>query len=183
MLDKRILLLSCCAPCSSAVIEKLKNDGVDFEVVFFNPNIHPIDEYVKRRDEQLRYCENFGIKCIELEYEPKEWFEAVKGLEKEPERAKRCSVCFYFRIKRVMEYAKENGFSAVACVLGVSRWKDLNQVNREAYRASIDTGVPYIEIEGRKNGMQQRRIELIKEWNMYKQDYCGCVYSMRKNED
>lgn len=180
MLNKKILLLSCCAPCSSAVIEKLKNDGVNFEVVFFNPNIHPLDEYVKRRDEQKKYCEAFDIKCIELEYEPLVWFEAIKGLELEPERGKRCSVCFYLRLKRVMEYAKDNGFDGVVSVLGVSRWKDLNQVNNAGYKASDETGVPYIEIEGRKYGMQQRRSELIKEWNMYNQNYCGCVYSMRK---
>ena len=182
MLDKKILLLSCCAPCSAAVIEKLKNDGMDFEVVFFNPNIHPVTEYIKRRDEQLRYCEELGVKCIELEYEPEKWFDAVKGFENEPERGKRCAICFYYRLKMVMEFAKANGFDGVASVLGVSRWKDLNQVNRAGDKASQEVGVPYIEIEGRKNGMQQRRIELIKEWEMYSQDYCGCVYSMIKKD-
>ena len=180
MLDKKILLLSCCAPCSSSVIEKLKNDGVDFEVIFFNPNIHPLAEYLKRCDEQKRFCNELGVKFIELEYEPQKWIDAVKGFENEPERGKRCDICFYFRLKRVMEYAKVNGFDGVASVLGVSRWKDLNQVNRAGSKASSEVGVPYLEVEGRKNGMQQRRNELIKEWNMYKQDYCGCAFSMRK---
>jgi predicted adenine nucleotide alpha hydrolase (AANH) superfamily ATPase len=182
MINRKILLLSCCAPCSTAVIEKLKNDGVDFEVVFFNPNIHPLEEYTKRLNEQRMYCEKLGVNCVELEYEPKEWFEAVKGFEEENERGKRCDICFYFRLKRVMKYAKDNGVDYVASVLGVSRWKDINQVNRAGYKASDEVGVPYIEVEGRKNGMQQRRIELIKEYKMYSQDYCGCVFSMRKGE-
>ena len=183
MLSKRILLLSCCAPCSSAVIERLKNDGVDFEVVFFNPNIHPIDEYVKRRDEQVQLCNKMGIKVVELEYEPKKWFEAVKGFENDPERGKRWSICFYYRLKRVMEYAIEYGFDGVGSVLGVSRWKDLNQVNEAGYRAEKDTDFCYIEIEGRKGGLQERRNFLIKELKLYNQDYCGCVFSVRDKKD
>ena len=98
----------------------------------------------------------------------------IKGLENEPERGKRCDVCFEMRLKRVMEYAKENGFDAVASVLGVSRYKDLAQVNRAAERASQAVGFDYVEIEGRKGGMQERRQQLIKELELYSQDYCGC---------
>ena len=86
---------------------------------------------------------------------------------------------FYMRLKRVMEYARENGFDAVASVLGVSRYKNLTQVNEAAYKASAETDVPYVEIEGRKNGMQELRNRLIKELNLYNQDYCGC--KPRKN--
>ncbi len=82
-----------------------------------------------------------------------------------------------------MDYAKANGYTAVASVLGVSRWKDLNQVNAAAYKASAAAGVPYVEIEGRKHGMQEARLSLIKELGLYNQDYCGCVYSMRRNEN
>lgn len=170
----KFLLLSCCAPCSCAVIEKLAKEQVDFTVVFYNPNIRPKTEYLKRRDENERVCHQYGINFVELEYDNERWCALTKGLENEPERGHRCDICFEMRLKRVMEYAKSNGYNAVASVLGASRWKDLNQVNRAAQRASEQTGVPYLEIEARKNGMQERRLSLIKELELYKQQYCGC---------
>lgn len=170
----KILLLSCCAPCSCAVIEKLAREGADFVVAFYNPNIYPLAEYQKRRDENKRLCQSFGIDFAELEYDNERWRCLTRGFESEPERGRRCDVCFYMRLKRVMEYAKQNGFDAVASVLGVSRYKDLAQVNRAAAKASEETGVPYIEIEGRKNGMQERRNQLINELELYSQNYCGC---------
>lgn len=170
----KILLLSCCAPCSCAVIEKLAQDGDDFVVAFYNPNIRPQDEYVKRLEENRRICTRYGINFIELEYDNDRWCALTKGLENEPERGKRCDICFEMRLIRVMQYAAEHGFDAVASVLGASRWKDLAQVNRAAQRASAATGVPYVEIEARKNGMQERRLALTKELELYKQGYCGC---------
>lgn len=173
----KILLLSCCAPCACAVIKKLHDDGVDFAVAFYNPNIHPEAEYIKRRDEQKRLCEQWNIQFVEFEYNPEVWFKQTLPYKDEPERGKRCDICFELRLKRVMQYAKENGFEAVASVLGVSRWKNLAQVNAAAARASAQVGVPYVEIEGRKHGMQEARLALIKELQLYNQDYCGCVYS------
>ena len=170
----KFLLLSCCAPCSCAVIEKLAKEQVDFTVVFYNPNIRPKTEYLKRRDENERVCHQYGINFVELEYDNERWCALTKGLENEPERGHRCDICFEMRLKRVMEYAKSNGYNAVTSVLGASRWKDLNQVNHAAKRASEQTGVPYLEIEARKNGMQERRLSLIKELELYKQQYCGC---------
>lgn len=173
----KILLLSCCAPCACAVIKKLHDDGVDFAVAFYNPNIHPEAEYIKRHDEQKRLCEQWNIQFVEFEYNPDVWFKQTLPYKDEPERGKRCDICFELRLKRVMQYAKENGFEAVASVLGVSRWKNLAQVNAAAARASAQVGVPYVEIEGRKHGMQEARLALIKELQLYNQDYCGCVYS------
>ena len=170
----RFLLLSCCAPCSCAVIKTLAEKQEDFTVVFYNPNIRPENEYRKRADENKKVCDLYGVKYIELEYDNNHWCELIKGYENEPERGKRCDLCFYMRIKRVMEYAKEQGISAVASVLGVSRYKDLNQVNRAAKKASEEVGVAYLEIEGRKSGMQELRTSLIKELDLYSQDYCGC---------
>ena len=171
---KKILLLSCCAPCSCAVVKSLAEQNIDFSVVFYNPNIAPLAEYEKRRDENMRLCKMFGIDFIELEYNNDYWCDLTKGLENEPERGKRCSICFYMRLKRVMEYAKTHGYHAVASVLGVSRYKNLAQVNESARQASLETGVPYLEIEGRKNGMQEMRENLIKELHLYTQNYCGC---------
>ena len=176
MIDKneKFLLLSCCAPCSCAVIKTLAEQGANFAVVFYNPNIRPLAEYQKRRDENARVCRLYGVDFIELEYDNERWCVLTKGLENEPERGKRCSICFEMRLQRVMEYARANGFTAVASVLGVSRWKNLAQVNAAAYKAAETTGVPYMEIEGRKHGMQELRAALIKELNLYNQIYCGC---------
>lgn len=168
------LLLSCCAPCSCAVIEKLAVEKADFEVVFYNPNIRPEEEYRKRCEENKRLCERYGVPFVELEYDNERWCELTKGLEKEPERGRRCDICFEMRIKRVMEYALTNGFEAVASVLGVSRYKDLAQVNRAANKAANKVGIPYLEIEARKAGMQERRNALTRELELYSQDYCGC---------
>lgn len=173
-MNEKILLLSCCAPCSCAVIKTMAEAGYSFAVVFYNPNIRPIEEYQKRRDENARICELYHVPFIELEYDNEIWCKATVGLEKEPERGSRCSICFHLRLKRVMEYAVANGFNAVASVLGVSRYKNLAQVNAAAAQASKETGMPYVEIEGRKNGMQELRNQLIKELNLYNQDYCGC---------
>ena len=172
--EEKILLLSCCAPCSCAVIKTLAQKSENFAVVFYNPNIRPREEYEKRRDENARVCKLYGVPFLELEYDNERWCELTKGLENEPERGKRCSVCFEMRLQRVMEYAKANGYTAVASVLGVSRYKNLDQVNAAAARAGRTVDFPYQQIEGRKNGMQELRQQLIEELNLYNQDYCGC---------
>lgn len=173
-MNEKILLLSCCAPCSCAVIQKMAEEKRNFAVVFYNPNIRPLAEYEKRRDENARVCKLYNIPFIELEYDNDRWCHLTQGLENEPERGNRCSICFHMRLKRVMEYALENGFTAVASVLGVSRYKNLDQVNEMAASASQQTGCPYAFIEGRKNGMQDLRQQLITELQLYNQTYCGC---------
>ena len=170
----KILLLSCCAPCSVAVIKTMAEEGYDFSVFFYNPNITPFAEYQKRCLENKRICEICNVPFIESSYDHSVWEKAVRGLENEPERGKRCSICFYIRLKEAMLYAKKNGYTSVASVLGVSRYKNLDQVNAAALTASKETGVPYIHIEGRKNGMQDLRQKLIKDWHLYNQNYCGC---------
>lgn len=170
----KILLLSCCAPCSCAVIKTMAEQKKDFSVVFYNPNIRPFEEYRKRCAENKRVCRQYGVDFIELEYDNDRWCQLTAGLENEPERGKRCNVCFYMRLKRVMEYAKKNGYTAVASVLGVSRYKNLEQVTEMAYKAAAATGVFYADIEGRKQGMQELRMRLIKELDLYNQNYCGC---------
>lgn len=176
---EKFLLLSCCAPCSCAVVKTLAEQGADFEVVFYNPNIVPIDEYRKRCDENKKLCERYHVSFVELEYDHERWTRLIKGLENEPERGRRCSICFEMRLKRVMDYAKEKNIGTVASVLGVSRYKNLSQVNQAADRASSLTGITYIHIEGRKKGMQELRLSLIKEEGLYEQSYCGCQVKTR----
>ena len=170
----RFILLSCCAPCSCAVIKKLAEDGADFEVLFYNPDIRPFAEYRKRCDENEKVCKQYKVKFTELEYDNDKWCELTKGMEDLPERGERCSICFGMRLRRAFRYAKENGFDAVASVLGVSRYKDLAQVNRVAHEEAAKAGLLYLEIEGRKGGMQELRQQLIKDLGLYNQDYCGC---------
>lgn len=171
----KILLLSCCAPCSCAVIKTLAEAGEDFAVAFYNPNIRPLAEYQKRLEENRRICALYKVPFIEFEYDNERWCKLIKGLENEPERGRRCSICFEMRLERVMAYAKENNFTAVASVLGVSRYKNLAQVNEAAAWASAAAAFPYVEIEGRRHGMQELRSQLIKKLDLYSQDYCGCT--------
>ena len=177
--DDKILLLSCCAPCSCAVIKTMAENKKNFTVVFYNPNIRPLAEYEKRRDENKRLCEQYGVEFIELEYDNERWCELTKGLENEPERGRRCSVCFYMRLKRAAQYGKEHHFDAFASVLGVSRYKNLAQVDEQAHRASAEENFPYVDENWRKGGLEELRHALIKELKLYRQTYCGCPYSKK----
>ena len=174
MKKEKLLLLSCCAPCSVGVISNLHEKGVDFCVLFYNPNIRPETEYIRRRDENLRVCNELGLPFQELPYEPDVWCHATKGLENEPEKGKRCDICFYLRLKKACEYAKENGFTRVTSVLGISRWKDFDQVCRAGKKAAADTGIPYDCTNWRKNGGLEKSEYLSKKLNLYRQQYCGC---------
>ena len=179
MPPEKLLLLSCCAPCSCGVIRHLAAQGRPFAVLFYNPNIDTADEYQKRLAENERVCRKFNVPFIALPYEPDVWCQAVKGLENEPERGKRCSVCFELRLKRAAQYAKENGFTAFSSVLGISRHKDLNQVNQAAARASAQVGLTYDDTNWRKGGLEELRRALNQEMQLYNQTYCGCVFSKR----
>lgn len=178
----KLLVLSCCAPCSCAVLHKLAQEGVDVTVYFYNPNIFPLEEYHKRLEEQKRICAHFQLKFEEGLYEPEVWEKAVRGLENEPERGKRCSMCFYLRLKQASHYARQHHFDVFTSVLGVSRYKDLSQVNEAARRVWVEGGKPYLATNWRKGGLEELRRALIKELELYQQSYCGCPYSKEQNE-
>ena len=180
---KKIAVLSCCAPCSCAAIKHLVESGVEVTVLFYNPNIYPQTEYEKRRDEQQRVCRSLGARFVELPYEPAVWDQAVQGLEDEPERGRRCSACFFMRLKRAQEYALAHRFEVLTSVLGVSRYKNLAQVNQAARQAWMCVGKPYWAKDWRKDGLEELRRALIKEMNLYKQTYCGCKYSLAATYD
>ncbi len=182
MPNKKLLLLSCCAPCSGGVLARAAALGLDITILFYNPNIYPLSEYEKRRDEQKRACEHFGISFVELPYEPEEWSRLVKGLENEPERGKRCSMCFFMRLKKAAQYAKAHGFEEISSVLGVSRYKDMQQVNAAGRAACQAQGVHYDETNWRRNGLEEARRAVWKELNFYSQQYCGCVFSLQAAE-
>ena len=172
--NEKILLLSCCAPCSIGVIERFKNEGRDFAVLFYNPNIQPFAEYEKRLNENKRLCVDMGVDFFELPYEPEKWKAVTVGLENEPEKGRRCDKCFALRLKRAALFAKEMGFSKFTSVLGVSRYKNFEQVTSIALQIAQEENISYDETNWRKNGGEDRRAYLAKEWKLYHQTYCGC---------
>ena len=177
---KKLLLHSCCAPCSGEVMEALIHSNIDFSIFFYNPNIHPKKEYELRKNENIRFAEKHNIPFIDADYDMDNWFARVKGLEKEPERGIRCTVCFDMRFERTALYAFENGFDVISSSLGISRWKNMSQINECGKKAAEKYhNLIYWEYNWRKNGGSQRMIDISKNEQFYMQEYCGCAYSLR----
>ncbi|WP_248886393.1 epoxyqueuosine reductase QueH [Acidithiobacillus acidisediminis] len=175
-----ILLHSCCAPCAGPIMADIQRAGIDLTILFYNPNIHPQAEYTLRKEENIRYAEKLDLPFIDLDYDKDNWFERVKGLEWEPERGARCSACFDMRFERSALYAVENGFTVFTSTLGISRWKDMAQINTCGHRAAArHPGLQYWDYNWRKGGGSQRMIDIAKDEQFYQQEYCGCVYSLR----
>jgi predicted adenine nucleotide alpha hydrolase (AANH) superfamily ATPase len=178
--QKKVLLHSCCAPCSGEVMEAMTASGIDYTIFFYNPNIHPKREYEIRKHENIRFAEKHGIPFIDADYDADNWMARAKGLEMEPERGARCTMCFDMRFERTALYAAENGFPVITSSLGISRWKDMNQINGCGMRAAAKyDGVKYWTYNWRKGGGSARMIEISKREEFYQQEYCGCVYSLR----
>ncbi|WGE80702.1 epoxyqueuosine reductase QueH [Actinobacillus equuli subsp. haemolyticus] len=180
----KLLLHSCCAPCSGEVMEAIHASGIEFTIYFYNPNIHPMKEYLIRKEENIRFAEKWGIPFIDFdddyENDRREWFKKAEGMEWEPERGIRCTMCFDMRFEKAAEYAHNNGFPVYTSCLGISRWKDMNQINDCGHRAAAKfDDVVYWDYNWRKNGGSQRMIEISKRERFYQQEYCGCVYSLR----
>lgn len=175
-----LLLHSCCAPCSGEVMEALLASEIDFSIFFYNPNIHPIQEYEIRKQENIDFANKHNIPFIDADYDKDEWFKRIQGLEWEPERGKRCTACFDMRFERTALYAHEHGFPVISSSLGISRWKDMNQINTAGIQAaSRYDNLVYWTYNWRKEGGAARMYEIAKRENFYKQEYCGCVYSLR----
>jgi epoxyqueuosine reductase len=178
--DKRVLLHSCCAPCSGEVIEAMHASGFDLTIYFYNPNIHPREEYELRKSENIRFASQRSIPFIDADYDPGNWFAWAKGLEWEPERGARCTMCFDMRFERTALYAHENGFPVITSCLGISRWKNFEQINLCGERAASHyPGITYWTLNWRKKGGSQRMVEISKREHFYMQEYCGCIYSLR----
>ncbi|MGB1581830.1 MAG: epoxyqueuosine reductase QueH [Nevskiales bacterium] len=178
--EKRVLLHSCCAPCAGEVIEAMAAAGLDLTIFFYNPNIHPQKEYELRKQENIRQAEILGIPFIDADYDTDNWFARTKGMEWEPEKGKRCTECFDMRFERTALYAHEYGFGVYTSSLGISRWKDMNQINGSGERAAARyAGLAYWTYNWRKQGGANRMLEISKRDGYYQQEYCGCVYSLR----
>jgi predicted adenine nucleotide alpha hydrolase (AANH) superfamily ATPase len=177
---KKLLLHSCCAPCSGEVMEALVYSKIDFEIFFYNPNIHPLQEYIIRKEENKRFAIKHNIPFIDADYNKDDWFTRTEGMENEPERGKRCTECFDMRFEVTAEYAHQQGFPVFTSSLGISRWKDMNQINGCGERAAQKhPGLVYWTYNWRKQGGAERMYQIAKEEEFYQQEYCGCVYSLR----
>ena len=178
--EKKVLLHSCCAPCSGDVIEAMVASGLDITIFFYNPNILPKQEYEMRKKENRRYAEKFKIPCVDADYDPKNWFERARGLEYEPERGKRCTMCFDMRFARTALYASENNFKVFTSSLGISLWKNMDQINDCGVRAASPyDDLTYWTYDWKQNGGCSRMHVIAQRERLYKQEYCGCAYSLR----
>ena len=181
--DKKpsLLVHSCCAPCSSYVLEYL-SDYFDITVLYYNPNIFPEEEYYKRKEEQKRLISEMdkGVKFIDCDFESEVFYENIKGLENEKEGGKRCEVCFEIRLSKTAKLAKENNFDYFVTTLSISPLKNAEILNNIGNELSKEYGVKYLPSDFKKKEGYKRSIELSKEYNLYRQDYCGCVYSRER---
>ena len=154
--------------------------GIDYTIFFYNPNIHPEREYLLRKDENVRFAEKHGVPFVDADYDKDNWFARAKGMEWEPERGIRCTMCFDMRFERTALYAHEHGFPVMTSSLGISRWKNMAQINDCGQRAAGRyEGLSYWDFNWRKGGGAARMIEISKREEFYQQEYCGCVYSLR----
>ncbi|AAV90508.2 DUF208 domain-containing protein [Zymomonas mobilis subsp. mobilis ATCC 31822] len=174
------MLHSCCAPCSGGIMERLFEAGIEYTVFFYNPNIHPEPEYLLRKEENIRFANKLGVPFVDGDYNSDYWFQRTKGLEHEPERGARCSLCFDIRLEETALYAHEHGFPLMSSSLGISRWKNFEQVIACGQKAAARyEGLRYWDFNWRKKGGTNRMIEVSKRENFYQQEYCGCAHSLR----
>lgn len=180
----KLLLHSCCAPCSSAILEFLQN-YFDITVYFYNPNITFEEEYYKRLNEQREYHEKRGysIKVIEGKYDPKEdFFKQVKGLEDRKEGGERCFKCYTLRMEATAQKAKELGFDYFSTVLSISPLKNAQWINEIGEKLSEKYGIKFLNGDFKKKNRYLRSTEISRKYELYRQDYCGCVFSKMERE-
>ena len=170
--NNKLLLHSCCGPCSTAVIERLK-DYFDITVLYYNPNIEPYEEYLKRKKEQIRLLSELNIKHMDIDYLN----------EKEPENGARCHICYRLRLEKTAKLAKENNFDYFATTLTVSPYKNAKVINEIGLNLQNKYNIKYLQSDFKKEDGYKRSIELSKKYELYRQDYCGCLFSKERNVD
>ncbi|MCQ2593470.1 MAG: epoxyqueuosine reductase QueH [Treponema sp.] len=197
----KLLLHACCGPCSSYCLEYL-SQYFEITVFYYNPNIYPEKEYLRRLDELKMLYTRFppaiegNVKVVEVEYDPEQYFNAIgvkenPELAKEPEKGERCRRCYKFRLERAYEYAKENHFDYFCTTLSISPFKDaikINEVGRELehqLETQLENGdrPQWLPSDFKKNGGFVRSLEISSEYNLYRQDYCGCIYSYNSRQE
>lgn len=180
-----LIIHSCCAPCSSYVLEYL-SQYFKITVLYYNPNIFPREEYEYRISEQERLIKTMNfvndVKLIGSEYTPKDFFNAVKGFEKEPEGGRRCELCFEVRLRYTAALAKKMNFDYFTTTLSISPLKNAQVLNELGIYIGQEYGVEYLQSDFKKRNGYKRSVELSKEYGLYRQDYCGCVYSKAERD-
>ena len=180
--DKRLLLHSCCAPCSSHCLSEL-SPQIGVTVLYYNPNLDCAEEYEKRKREQLRFLRETGLAdFLDCDYAPEEYLFSVRGLEEEKEGGARCAVCFRLRLERTAREAKARGFDYFATTLTVSPLKNAKLINEIGFAVAEEVGVPYLPSDFKKRGGYLHSVRLSEEYGLYRQDYCGCAFSKAERE-
>lgn len=178
---KSVLLHSCCGPCSSSVIERLK-DYFDITVIYYNPNIEPIEEYNHRKEVQIGLLNKLGIPYLDVPYDNEEFHKLTKGLEEEPEGGARCHVCYGLRLKYTAKLAKDNNYDYFCTTLTVSPYKNSEVINKIGEAIGNEVGIKYLLSDFKKRDGYKRSIELSKKYDLYRQEYCGCLYAKNDSE-
>ncbi len=174
----KLLLHSCCAPCSSSVIERLK-DYFDITVLYYNPNIEPLEEYEKRKKEQIKLLNIYGINYMDCSYDNNLFHEISKGLEDVPEKGIRCHKCYRLRLQYTAKKASLNNFDYFSTTLTVSPYKLSNVINEIGLDLEKEYNIKYLVNDFKKQNGYKRSIELSNKYNLYRQNYCGCIYSKK----
>lgn len=181
----RLLMHSCCAPCSSYCLSYLA-EYFSITVLYYNPNISPEEEYYKRVREQVRLAGKLPVKnkisFVEGEYEPLKFFQMAEGMEDMPEGGIRCFKCYEMRQRKAAEYALAHGFDYFTTTLSVSPYKNAQVLNETGLKLEKEYGVKYLVSDFKKKGGYQKSIQYSKEYNLYRQNYCGCIFSKRERE-
>jgi len=178
----KLLLHTCCAPCSAAIIEYLSAQAIRPVLYYFNPNIYPRAEYEMRKNECTRYAQSLGLEIIDGDYDHESWLQTIVGLENAPERGKRCLSCFKMRMLAAARMAVEKELDTFATTLASSRWKSLSQIAEAGrWAASQFSGISFWEKNWRKQGLSERRRILLQTNGFYNQTYCGCEFSRTFN--
>lgn len=180
--DRRLLLHSCCAPCSSHCLSEL-SPQIGVTVFYYNPNLDCAEEYEKRKREQIRFLRETGLAdFLDCDYAPEDYISAVRGLEEEKEGGARCAVCFRLRLERTAREAKARGFDYFATTLTVSPLKNARLINEIGFAVAQEVGVPYLPSDFKKRGGYLHSVRLSEEYGLYRQDYCGCAFSKAERE-
>ncbi len=179
----KLLLHVCCAPCSSYCMEYLTK-YFDMTLLFYNPNMDCKEEYEKRKEELSRLVREaaFPVKVEMMPYDPQEYLDVIKGMEDIPEGGKRCFACYELRMRKAAGYASQNGFDYFTTSLSISPYKNAEKINEIGERISAESGVKHLPSDFKKKNGYKRSIELSREYDLYRQDYCGCVFSKKERE-
>ena len=178
----KLLMHSCCAPCSTACIERVK-DFFNLAIYYYNPNIDTEAEFLLRANEQRRLCDSIEVEFINEEYKKEEFLSAVKGLESEIEGGKRCFKCFYLRLNKTAQKAKAMGYEYFTTTLTVSPLKNAKMINEIGQEIAKQVGVKFLPCDFKKRSGYIRSIELSKVHGLYRQNYCGCEFSKNKEKE